>query len=375
MPGARNVTALLGPAVCGACYEVPDAMQAEVARVAPAAAVRTRTGTPGLDLRAGLDERLRAAGVPEVVHDPRCTVEDPHAVLPPPRRRHRPAGRAGLARLTDPARVSRLEREPAGRAGPHRRRGPGGRPRPVDGRPARREQDLAGRRRRAPSPRSGSATSARTGSRNCSRRRRASSPTSPLRWHFIGQLQRNKAAAVARLGAVVHSVDRLAAGRRSLDRAGQEGGRPVEVLAAGRPRRRARGLAARGGADPAERPGLADAVASRAGSAAARPDGRGAPRRGSGAGLRPAGRRWPRACAPTIPDAVELSAGMSGDLEAAVAAGATVVRVGTALFGDRPLPSGEIEITSHASHTSHTGHPGAPCVTMHGTMTADRHGR
>jgi copper oxidase (laccase) domain-containing protein len=77
--GARtgNVTALLGPAVCGACYEVPAAMQADVARVAPAAAVRTRRGTPGLDLRAGLDERLRAAGVAEVVHDPRCTVEDP----------------------------------------------------------------------------------------------------------------------------------------------------------------------------------------------------------------------------------------------------------------------------------------------------------
>ncbi|MGZ4565856.1 MAG: peptidoglycan editing factor PgeF [Blastococcus sp.] len=77
--GARpgNVTALLGPAVCGACYEVPAAMQAEVARAVPDAAVRTRRGTPGLDLRAGLDARLRAAGVAEVVHDPRCTVEDP----------------------------------------------------------------------------------------------------------------------------------------------------------------------------------------------------------------------------------------------------------------------------------------------------------
>lgn len=77
--GARlgNTTALLGPAVCGACYEVPAAMQADVARVAPAAAVRTRKGTPGLDLRAGLAERLHAAGVAEVVHDPRCTVEDP----------------------------------------------------------------------------------------------------------------------------------------------------------------------------------------------------------------------------------------------------------------------------------------------------------
>jgi YfiH family protein len=75
---ARHVSALLGPAVCGDCYEVPAQMQADVARTAPAAAVRTRTGTPGLDLRAGIAEGLRRAGVPEVVQDPRCTVEDPH---------------------------------------------------------------------------------------------------------------------------------------------------------------------------------------------------------------------------------------------------------------------------------------------------------
>ncbi|HEY0508151.1 MAG TPA: peptidoglycan editing factor PgeF [Blastococcus sp.] len=74
---ARHVTALLGPAVCGACYEVPEAMQAEVAAVAPAAAVPTRRGTPGLDLRAGIADLLRKAGIPEVVLDPRCTVEDP----------------------------------------------------------------------------------------------------------------------------------------------------------------------------------------------------------------------------------------------------------------------------------------------------------
>jgi hypothetical protein len=74
---ARHVTALLGPAVCGACYEVPQEMQAEVAAVAPAAAVPTRRGTAGLDLRAGLAEVLGRAGVTEVVHDPRCTVEDP----------------------------------------------------------------------------------------------------------------------------------------------------------------------------------------------------------------------------------------------------------------------------------------------------------
>jgi YfiH family protein len=76
--GARpaDVEALLGPAVCGLDYEVPAAMQAEVARVAPAGAVRTRQGTPGLDLRAGIAEGLRGAGVRQVVHDPRCTVED-----------------------------------------------------------------------------------------------------------------------------------------------------------------------------------------------------------------------------------------------------------------------------------------------------------
>ena len=74
---ARHVTALLGPAVCGECYEVPPEMQAEVARTAPSAAVRTRQDTTGLDLRAGVTEVLRRAGIPEVVHDPRCTVEDP----------------------------------------------------------------------------------------------------------------------------------------------------------------------------------------------------------------------------------------------------------------------------------------------------------
>jgi polyphenol oxidase len=77
--GARpaDVSVLLGPAVCGACYEVPAAMQADVARGAPAAAVRTRRGTPGLDLRAGLAALLGAAGVGEIAQDPRCTVEDP----------------------------------------------------------------------------------------------------------------------------------------------------------------------------------------------------------------------------------------------------------------------------------------------------------
>ena len=97
--GARpaEVSVLLGPAVCGACYEVPPAMQADVARVAPAAAVRTRRGTTGLDLRAGLAALLQAAGVAEVAQDPRCTAEDPQLFS---HRRDGVTGRqAGLAWL------------------------------------------------------------------------------------------------------------------------------------------------------------------------------------------------------------------------------------------------------------------------------------
>ncbi|MGY1712178.1 YggS family pyridoxal phosphate-dependent enzyme [Geodermatophilus sp. SYSU D00758] len=169
-----------------------------------------------------------------------------------------------------------------------------------------------------------------------------------LRWHFVGQLQRNKAAAVARLGAVVHSVDRASLAR-ALGRAGADAGRPVEVLVQvdlGGPEGE---LAARGGAAPADVPALADAVAADPGLRL-----RGlmavAPR---GADPAPAFARL-AALAERVrvdhPGATEVSAGMSADLEAAVAAGSTLVRVGTALFGKRPLPSPEDE--SHQSHGS-----------------------
>ena len=93
------------------------------------------------------------------------------------------------------------------------------------------------------------------------------------------------------------------------------------------------------GADPGDVPALADLVA---GSAGLRLRGlmAVAPR---GEDPAPAFERLARLAERVRddhPDAVELSAGMSGDLEAAVSAGATVVRVGTALFGDRPLASG-----------------------------------
>lgn len=72
--GAIQITGLMGPAICGACYEVPLAMQEEVAQIAPAAKSITREGTPGLDIRAGLAEQLLKVGV-RVESDSRCTRE------------------------------------------------------------------------------------------------------------------------------------------------------------------------------------------------------------------------------------------------------------------------------------------------------------
>ncbi|MGH4023438.1 MAG: peptidoglycan editing factor PgeF [Pseudonocardiaceae bacterium] len=77
--GARleRVEALLGPAACGQCYEVPADMQAGVVAQLPGSACRTRQGTAGLDVRAGLRRQLTDAGVARIGVDPRCTIEDP----------------------------------------------------------------------------------------------------------------------------------------------------------------------------------------------------------------------------------------------------------------------------------------------------------
>ncbi|MBQ6639779.1 MAG: peptidoglycan editing factor PgeF [Saccharopolyspora sp.] len=70
-----RVEALLGPAACGECYEVPAAMRDDVEQHLPGSACRTRKGTPGLDLRAGLWEQLAGAGIGKIGVDPRCTME------------------------------------------------------------------------------------------------------------------------------------------------------------------------------------------------------------------------------------------------------------------------------------------------------------
>ena len=70
-----NVVATVGPAICGACYEVPAAMQDEVCEVVPAARSTTTRGTRGLDLRAGVVAQLRATGVEAIDVSPWCTAE------------------------------------------------------------------------------------------------------------------------------------------------------------------------------------------------------------------------------------------------------------------------------------------------------------
>ena len=70
-----TTTAVVGPAICGRCYEVPMAMQAEVAAVEPASRSTTRSGTPALDVRAGVVAQLTAVGVTTIEVDPTCTAE------------------------------------------------------------------------------------------------------------------------------------------------------------------------------------------------------------------------------------------------------------------------------------------------------------
>lgn len=67
--------AIVGPAICGQCYEVPAGLRADVAAAAPESACVTREGKPGIDLRAGLHAQLAAAGVGQVTDDLRCTAE------------------------------------------------------------------------------------------------------------------------------------------------------------------------------------------------------------------------------------------------------------------------------------------------------------
>ncbi len=73
---AGDISALLGPAVSGRNYEVPEEMAAEVEAALPGSRTTTSRGTPGLDLRAGIARQLTALGLTAIDIDPRCTVDD-----------------------------------------------------------------------------------------------------------------------------------------------------------------------------------------------------------------------------------------------------------------------------------------------------------
>lgn len=158
----------------------------------------------------------------------------------------------------------------------------------------------------------------------------------PLRWHFVGQLQRNKVRSVASYADVVHSVDRLSL-VTALSTAATSSGREVTALVQ-------IGLDA---GDDSERGGvpadlaldLADAVALAPGL-----------KLGGVMAVAPLGGDVDAAFATLAraaerirdqhPSAVIVSAGMSGDLEQAIHHGATHVRIGTALLGHRAAPVG-----------------------------------
>lgn len=164
-------------------------------------------------------------------------------------------------------------------------------------------------------------------------------PATALRWHMVGRLQRNKCPSVARWAAQVQSVDSvrlveaLDRAARSATEAGQRQatlGVLVQASLDGDP--------ARGGCPVPGLDALADRVAA---SPRLRLEGvMGIAPLGTDPGtafarLEAAAQRLRR----SHPGAAELSAGMSGDLEQAIAHGSTCVRVGTALLGDRPLTS------------------------------------
>jgi pyridoxal phosphate enzyme (YggS family) len=149
-----------------------------------------------------------------------------------------------------------------------------------------------------------------------------------LAWHFVGQLQSNKAKAVRGYAATVHSVDResLVAALAADD--GREVGVFLEIGLSDEP--------GRGGVDPGAAPSLADLVLAAPGLRLLGVMGvapLGVEPRRAFARLREVSEVVRRA----DPDAAAISAGMSGDFREAIAEGATHLRIGTAITGNRPI--------------------------------------
>jgi hypothetical protein len=149
----------------------------------------------------------------------------------------------------------------------------------------------------------------------------------PLEWHLVGPLQSNKTRVVAERFHWVHTVDREKVARR-LSEQRPAGMAPLNVLV----QVNASGEASKSGVDPAAAPALAAAIAAmehlRLRGLMAIPE-PGAPQ----SRFREIGELFQGLRGEFGLDT--LSLGMSDDLEAAIAAGSTMVRVGTAIFGDR----------------------------------------
>lgn len=94
-----RTTAVLGPAICGLCYELPEELADEVGGLVPGSRSTTREGTPSVDLAAGARTVLEAAGVGTVRAVGGCTYEQPERFFSH-RRDGRTGRHAGVVRLT-----------------------------------------------------------------------------------------------------------------------------------------------------------------------------------------------------------------------------------------------------------------------------------
>jgi len=152
-------------------------------------------------------------------------------------------------------------------------------------------------------------------------------------WHFIGPLQSNKTKAVAAHFDWVHSLDRLKTARRLSEQRPPERG-PLNVCL----QVNIDAEPSKSGVEPGELPGLARSVAALANlalrglMAIPAPSGDFERQR---AGFRRLRQLFERLREDGLAELDTLSMGMSNDLEAAIAEGATLVRVGTAVFGPR----------------------------------------
>ena len=233
--GAERITAVLGPYACGKCYEVPAEMRAEVAERVPASYAETSWGTPSIDVAAGVSAQLAELDVRgdrrDELHD---RVGGP-VLLPARGSGQRPAGRSGQA-----GPVSRTPRRGTGRKLRDNLRTVRERIQTACEAAGRAPEDavtLVAITKTFPvsDVRALAALGVRTSGENREQELKAKAPECPdVTWHFVGQLQSNKARSVVRNASVVHSVDRSSL-VTALSRAAVDEGTDAALPAAGEP--------------------------------------------------------------------------------------------------------------------------------------------